>query len=151
MFRRSKPATATRTYAIRFDRVLEELWQPGDPISLAEYRRPTAPNGFEYECTNAGQTHSEEPNWPQTIAETVDDGSVEWTCRDFDANGSDTIASIAISADTGITVDASGFDNYGVTMTLSGGSIGSSYDITVDSTTAAGEIESATLRLTITE
>lgn len=60
---------------------------------------PVTENGFRYECVVAGVSGAEEPTWPTTIGDTVDDGGVTWECQlaypviydesdiDFDATG----------------------------------------------------------------
>jgi len=51
--------------------------------AVGAFVRPTPQNrtGFEYECTQGGQVGLVEPAWPTVIGQTVNDGSVEWTCR----------------------------------------------------------------------
>jgi hypothetical protein len=59
-------------------------WQADTAYSLGDVVVPTAglENGFRYECTTAGTSHATtEPTWPTTEGETVDDGTVTWTCR----------------------------------------------------------------------
>jgi hypothetical protein len=48
--------------------------------STARVRIPGIP-GHEFECTTAGQTGTRPVLWPKTLAATVTDGSVTWTCR----------------------------------------------------------------------
>jgi hypothetical protein len=65
-------------------------WLPGAAYTNAQRIRPTIANGFEYECTTAGQTDGEvEPSWDQadTVGLTINDGSVTWTCRALSAAG----------------------------------------------------------------
>lgn len=52
-------------------------------VHVGDFVRPTPLNrtGYEYECTTGGQTGVEEPRWPVIPGETVQDGSVVWTCR----------------------------------------------------------------------
>ena len=153
MKHRQKRPADKRTYTFTFDRALEELWRPGAEYGLAEYVRPTVPNGFEYECTNAGQSDQSEPDWPVAIAGTIDDGSVEWTARDFDTNASDTINTYVVTVPAGLTNDADVLlgTATGITVKLSGGTLGQSYDVEVEATTVAGEVVTETVRLTIIE
>jgi len=62
-----------------------------------------------YECTNAGKTGVAIPeNLSTTVAATQDDGTVEWTVRDYSASGSDTISSKTVTASSAaLTVDSS--------------------------------------------
>jgi hypothetical protein len=53
----------------------------GEEVTAAvRYRVKSAP-GYEFECTNAGQTAAREPIFPKVIASTVQDGSAVFTCR----------------------------------------------------------------------
>lgn len=94
---------------------------------------------FIYECTDAGKTDYQQPEWPTAIGTTVDDGSVQWTCRDYSTAGSDTITAIAVPSVTGVTVDSSAIDlgtrvDVTVTITADG-----SHELECEVTTAAGE------------
>ena len=120
--------------------MLETIWRSGRVHGLADYVRPSVPNGFEYECTAAGQTGAREPRWPVTVAGTITDGSVEWTARAYSTNGSDTIASVAGSADTGLTIASVTYDGTEVTFTLSGGTVGEWYIVSIEVTTTQGEV-----------
>lgn len=140
MFTVTKTETESFVYRFKFERVLEYVWQPAFEQDTGEYVRPTQGNGFEYECTTAGQTGSREPNWPTTIAQTVTDGSVVWTCRAFSTNATDTIASVNVEADTGITVDSETVVGNTVLMEISGGTDTQSYVVSCEITTSAGEV-----------
>jgi hypothetical protein len=41
---------------------------------------PSIRNGYAYKATTAGTSGANEPTWPTTIAATVADGTVVWTC-----------------------------------------------------------------------
>lgn len=59
-------------------------WELGVDYDVGQRVRPSVPNGFEYECTTAGQVNGKkEPNWKSavTVGATIEDGSVVWTCR----------------------------------------------------------------------
>lgn len=56
-------------------------WAATTAYSLTNYRCPTTPNGYAYECTTAGTSGGTEPTWPTTVGNTVNDGTVVWTCR----------------------------------------------------------------------
>lgn len=151
MQRRSKGASETLTYEIDFARALETNWQPGKEYSASQYVRPSTVNGFEYEATSAGQSDTEEPDWPVTITETVDDGTVEWTCRDFANNASDSIQTRLVTPDDGITVDGSSIQGTRIDVTVSGGTAGQTYDVHVTANTTAGSTFDEVLRITVTE
>jgi len=40
------------------------------------------PAGYAYECTTAGTSAADEPSWPTTPGQTVEDGTITWTCRE---------------------------------------------------------------------
>lgn len=56
-------------------------WQALTAYELTNYRVPTVDNSLCYECTTAGTSGETEPNWPIVVAQTVQDGTVVWTCR----------------------------------------------------------------------
>lgn len=149
MFSIIKPADATRLYRIEFARALEEVWRGGAEYSAGEYVRPPIPNGYEYECTNGGQTSQADVKWPTTIGAEVVDGSVVWTCRDFGANATDSLSTRSVIADAGLTVDSSAIDGTTVQFTLSGGTENKSYDVSVEAVTAAGDTFDERVRVSV--
>ena len=57
-----------------------------DWVALTAYAEgalvgPVTPNGYYYICSDAGTTGAAAPVWPTTVDATVDDGTVEWTCK----------------------------------------------------------------------
>lgn len=124
---------------VEFARVLEHVWRYGSEYDSGDYVRPSLPNGYEYECTTAGQTGSKEPRWPRTVGGTVTDGSAIWTARAFGTNGTDTISSVSVSGSSGITVGAVATDGTKVSYTISGGEDGSRYTISCEVTSSSGE------------
>ena len=68
--------------------------------------------GYQYEATVGGQAGDRPVLWPTTIAGTVTDGSITWTCRaSADTSLLTTVASVALVAGDGATV--SGATVYG--------------------------------------
>lgn len=59
----------------------ETAWAGSTAKSLTNHVVPSLSNGFRYECTTAGTTGTSEPIWPRKVGETVEDGTVVWTCR----------------------------------------------------------------------
>lgn len=148
--KRSKGAAEKFSYEFDFVSTLETTWHPKQVKALAQYVRPTKGNGYEYECTDAGLTDTEEPDWPETIGETVEDGTVQWTCRDFDSNATDSIQTHLATGETGITIDGSSVSGTVVLVTVSGGTKGETYEIRCKITTAAANEYEELLLLTIT-
>lgn len=76
--------TAKLPIRFRWTESCVNLWEAGVDYDLGQRVRPSVSNGFEYECTTAGQVNGKkEPNWKSavTVGATLEDGSVVWTCR----------------------------------------------------------------------
>ena len=61
-----------------------DAWVNDNAYSLGDVVRPSTRNGYVYECTTGGTSQSgseNEPSWPTTAGNTVNDGTVVWTCR----------------------------------------------------------------------
>ena len=132
-------ARTGETLLVSFD-FSEELKLPRLPefqYSVGEFVTIAA---LVYECTNAGKTAKEVPeNLSTTIGGTQDDGTVEWTVRDFSLSGSDTISTKVVTADTGITIDSSLIvKSVYVSVTFTTTTTGNK-EVTCKVTTAAGE------------
>lgn len=101
------PAVVGEIQTLTFD-FSDELalpWYSEFEYALGEF---ITVGSFVYECTNAGKTGVEEPpEWSTTIAATIEDGSVEWTCRDFSTSGSDTISDKTVTPSSGLSVGSS--------------------------------------------
>lgn len=83
---------AVRAYGIAT--TTHPTWEANSPYSLLDYIIPSTPNGFCYECTNAGTSGTDEPTWVTTPGQTVLDGydpgegkpledPITWTCREL--------------------------------------------------------------------
>jgi hypothetical protein len=74
---------------------------------------------------------------------------------DFLTNGwlatGETISSHSVSADTGITVDDSTNDDDSVTVWLSGGTVGVTYEVSVRIVTNQARTDDRTVRFLVTE
>ena len=61
-------------------------WQAATPYLLGDFRVSTVDDGFCYEVTQAGTSSSgenpTEPTWPDVPGQTIQDGTVVWTCRE---------------------------------------------------------------------
>lgn len=129
-------------------RHLAQYWQPGASVDLSFRVRPRNANGFEYECTSAGQTRAadREPTWPLVPGQTVVDGSVTWTCRLLStASLSGTVQSVTWTADSGITLSGQSLQGQAARAFVGGGTDGQTYRITAtatcsDGTTPVGEV-----------
>lgn len=74
--------------------------------------------------------------------------TIDWTAW---LTGADTVASAAWSVPTGMTNEATNTTGYKATITLSGGTAGSTYDVTCTITTVGGLIDKRTLRFMLVE
>ena len=96
-------------------------WTSAMSAILEDAVRPTARNGYVYECTTAGTAGTTEPVWPTTAAETVTDGTIVWTCRanhclaavslasgDFTIADGTTGRKITIAEKAGLTIHTTG-------------------------------------------
>lgn len=75
-------------------------WQSLTEYSLEDYRVPTVDNDMCYECTQAGTSGEAEPNWASVSGQTVQDGTVIWTCREK-AEQANPLTVILALGDTG--------------------------------------------------
>src|SRR5665213_911770 len=92
-------------YGIDWTGWLENQWPSGSSVALNAVVRPSAANGFEYLCTQAGQTADQEPQWPLFTGSTVTDGGVVWTCQAAsNASLTTTVASVVWTPPAGIAV-----------------------------------------------
>lgn len=131
-------ARVGETVGVTFDfsNELAVSWQADYQYALASF---ITVGPFVYEVTDAGKTASQEPEWPTTVDDTVNDGSVEWTCRDFTTAGTDTISTRSVPSITGVTVDSDAITlstrvDATVTITATG-----KHELECTVTTAAGE------------
>ena len=58
-------------------------WQPGLNAVVGDFMEPANVIAFGFECTTAGLTGTEEPDWSAALADgdPVTDGAVTWTAR----------------------------------------------------------------------
>lgn len=116
-------------------------------LAAGDYRRPKKANGYEYEVTVAGQCVKGEPEWPTTIGETVQCGSVEFTCRAIsNASLARVISSVTWDGGT-LTISGDGIVNTNgeqeVYAKASGGSMNDEGEVIAHITFSDGTIEDA--------
>lgn len=95
--------------------------------------------GFEFEPTTPGRTGARKPVFPSAIGETVDDGSVTWTCRAI-SNDSvlRTISGTPTWASDDLTISDEDISGFRATAHLAGGEDGKDYVVTVTAETSDG-------------
>jgi hypothetical protein len=106
------------------------FWRANEQYGAAEYVRPNVATGFAYQASGAGTSGAREPRWPTTLALTVVDGSITWTCTTASANGLNALsAPSGVSDPTGITISSvSVSESTKVLATYAGGTDGQDYD-----------------------
>lgn len=103
---------ATIKALVRARRNTAAAWTALTAYGLGDWIVPSTANAHHYECTRAGTTGADEPTWPTTNGNTVDDpdaGGAEWTCRAAGAHGVDSQNSAIVSCtadDTGPSAPA---------------------------------------------
>lgn len=73
---------------------------------LNDVVRPTPPNrtGYEYKAVQAGQVGTVEPDWPTTLGEQVNDGSVIWECQAISNDSLMKTITVAVWDGDGFTI-----------------------------------------------
>lgn len=106
-------------------------------------------NGHRYRCTIGGRTGSTPPTWPTVGTSPFTDGGVTWVRIGLE----DTISAATVTAETGLTATAVTIDSTGTltTFTLSGGTAGRDYIVTVDVDTTAGHDDQRRFRVLVRE
>lgn len=107
------------------------LWKANEDTTLNEYALPTRPNGFAYQVTVAGRTGTDEPRWPTSIGVTVVNGSTTYQCAAAGTNGISAISSPSVTSDpSGLTISGVAVsETRKIVLTVSGGVLGSEYDL----------------------
>lgn len=93
------------------DLMTSSTWKPVTPYGAYQYVRPTTPNGYQYACIDGGRTAGDEPTWPTSVGDTVNDGDIVWQCVAADARvpfviGADPDGNPAVYIDTAYIEDA---------------------------------------------
>jgi hypothetical protein len=117
-------------------------WRRGVEYSAAEFVRPSSPNGYDYECTTGGRTAQREPRWPTTVAATVLDGSLTWTCRAPNSGSQDQLSgSATLTVPSGITATHLSTEPTGdVLLRFAGGTEDQDYSVLASVNTVAGQV-----------
>ena len=93
------------------DLMTSATWKPVTPYGAYQYVRPTTPNGYQYACIDGGRSGGDEPTWPTTVGDTVNDADIVWQCVAADARvpfviGADPNGDPAVYIDTAYIEDA---------------------------------------------
>lgn len=93
------------------DLMTSSTWKPVTPYGAYQYVRPTTPNGYQYACIDGGRSGGDEPTWPTTVGDTVNDADIVWQCLAADARvpfviGTDPGGNPAVFIDTAYIEEA---------------------------------------------
>lgn len=93
------------------DLMTSATWKPVTPYGAYQYVRPTTPNGYQYACIDGGRSGGDEPTWPTTVGDTVNDADIVWQCVAADSRvpfviGADPNGDPAVYIDTAYIEDA---------------------------------------------
>lgn len=93
------------------DLMTSATWKPVTPYGAYQYVRPTTPNGYQYACIDGGRSGGDEPTWPTTVGDTVNDADIVWQCLAADARvpfviGTDPGGNPAVFIDTAYIEEA---------------------------------------------
>jgi hypothetical protein len=136
-----KDPETTEEFGVDFTARLTRWWEPRRDTSTSTRVRSRMRAGYEYECTTGGQTGLKEPLWPTTVGQTVQEGSVTWTCRAIStASLTSTVSGVVWTPDTGITSASPSLAGQVAISNLSGGSDGIDYEVKVAATLADGRV-----------
>ena len=101
------PVGTKSFFAIDWTYWISIRWQPGYVAAPGYVVRPYPWTGFEYICTQAGQTGAYPPVWPNELGQLVLDGSVLWQAQPLSSASLQTsVVSAVYSAPPGITAIA---------------------------------------------
>lgn len=99
------PAGQKSFYGIDWTYWISIRWQPGYSAAAGYVVRPYPFTGYEYICTQAGQTGFYPPVWPEELGQLVVDGSVVWQAQALSVASLQTsVVSATYSAPAGLTV-----------------------------------------------
>jgi hypothetical protein len=137
---REKDPDVDATYAIDCVERLVDLARRSFDFSLGAVVRAQRDTGWYYECTTAGRTSENYPAvFPRAAGETLQDGSVVWTCRHPSTPTLRSISSVVYTIPTGLTLESQTEDPTVAYFTVSGGVDGEDYDVVARITPSSGD------------
>lgn len=107
--------------------------------------------GFYYECTTAGRTGRNYPaQWPIAAGETVQDGSLVWTCRHPTGANVPNISSVTWTVPSGLNQDSASIEGGVIAnITVSGGTDGVDYEVLCRMTPNVGAARERTITVKV--
>jgi len=106
--------------------------------------------GWYYECTTAGRTAHNYPQWPRAAGETVQDGSAAWTARH---PSSSTVPQVSSAVWTviggGMAIDSQAQGGALSSVVLSGGTDGVDYEVHCRMTPTIGAVMEKTITVPV--
>lgn len=125
----TKDPGAGRAVELELFNKCANFWRPNEQYANGDFIRPNIATGFAYQATT-GTSGIREPRWPTTLAGTVTDGSVTWTCAAAGTNGLSAISSpSAVSSPLGMTIaSVSVSETTKILATYTGGTVDQDFD-----------------------
>jgi len=106
-------------FGIDFSGMLANRWTMATLASVGTTIRPSVPNGYQYACSQAGQTGATEPFWPPVAGAQLLDGSVQWTAEAVDTTSLEgTLTTANWAAPTGIVLSFSAIQDQTALITV---------------------------------
>jgi hypothetical protein len=141
-------------YGIVWTDWLANRWECNTAASAGQVIRPSIANGFQYICTTAGQTSSQEPSWPSYVGGSVLDGSAVWTAQLIDNTSlEDTLSTCTWSAADPAIALSSGQIAPGqitfVQIDTTNAVAGTDYDVTNTIDTSGGQQKIGKIRVKV--
>lgn len=123
----------------------DQYWSPGTWFRAGDTVTPSkgAHNGRRYRAQDSGVSGSTEPTWPSSS--TVGDGGITWEHLGLE----DAITSVAWDVPAGLTSVSTANTDWTATVTISGGTAGTTYIVRCRITTDAGLVDDRSFRVVV--
>jgi hypothetical protein len=106
-------------FGIDFSGMLANRWTMATLAALGTTIRPSVPNGYQYVCSQAGQTGATEPFWPPVAGAQLLDGSVQWTAEAVDTTSLEgTLNTANWTSPTGLALTFSAIQDQTALITI---------------------------------
>lgn len=150
-----KHPEATLDYAVDFEEECARLWSRLTDFSAGECIRIFDGGkavGFEFEPSTPGRSGVRKPYFPSVVGETVDDGSIVWTCRAI--SSASLLRTISGTPtwevdDDAVTISGETVSGLKGIANMAGGVDGDDYVVTVTAATSDGLVLPKTVILPV--
>lgn len=123
------------------------------PYALGSIVKAQRHTGFYYEATTAGETKAHWPTFPVESDETLQDGSVIWTCKHPDDASLPTLSSVTwtISPTGELAVASQRLEGGIVYPTFEDGIVDVEYEVTAHITWSTGQEDDVTVTIPVAQ